>query len=295
MNLFVLGLGYSSLHYARTRRDAFSRIAGTVRSPAKRDALAQEGFETYVFGPDETQAGLAEALARADRLLVSIPPGASGDPVLESPLRDIIRDAPTLASIVYLSTIGVYGDHGGAWIDEHAAPAPGNARSVLRLAAEQGWRDLAAHKGVAAHVLRLAGIYGPGQNALVNLRRGTAKRIVKRGQVFNRIHVEDIARAIDAAFAHQDPRANAVWNVSDDEPAPPQDVVAYAAQLMGVTPPPEVDFDTADLSPMARSFYSECKRVANAAMKSQLGVTLAYPTYREALQALWRAGEGRAS
>ncbi|MDB5571343.1 MAG: hypothetical protein JWN93_2526 [Hyphomicrobiales bacterium] len=295
MNLFVLGLGYSSLHYVRTRGATYARVVGTVRSAAKRDALRASGVEAFVFSQAETQDGLAEALAGADRLLVSIPPGTDGDPVLASALRDVILAAPDLRRIVYLSTIGVYGDHGGAWIDEEATPAPSNARSVRRLEAEQAWRDLAREKRTAVHVLRLAGIYGPGQNALVNLAAGTAKRIVKPGQVFNRIHVEDIGRAIDAAFAHADPEASAVWNVSDDEPAPPQDVVAYAARLMNVAPPPELDFDSAPLSPMARSFYGECKRVRNAAMKAQLGVSLAYPTYREALQALWRAREGRAS
>ena len=146
---------------------------------------------------------------------------------------------------------------------------------------------------MSVHVLRLAGIYGPGQNALVNLRAGTARRIVKKGQVFNRIHVEDIARAIDGAFAFPDARADRVWNVCDDEPAPPQDVVAYAANLMGVEPPPEIDFETADMSPMARSFYSECKRCSNRAMREELRVKLACPTYREGMAQLYAAGDGR--
>jgi nucleoside-diphosphate-sugar epimerase len=292
MNLFVFGLGYSASHYARTRRDQYVTIAASVRSAAKQDLLAREGYKAFVLSPTETGAGLSDALANAERLLVSVPPASNGDPAIAQ-LSEAIEGAPRLRAIVYLSTIGVYGDHGGAWIDETTAPAPSNERSVWRLAAEDGWRDLARRKGVAAHVLRLAGIYGPGQNALVNLRAGNARRIVKQGQVFNRIHVEDIARAIDAAFAFSDPRADRVWNVCDNEPAPPQDVIAYAAQLLGVAPPPEIDFETAELSPMARSFYSECKRCSNRAMREELGVTLACPTYREGMELLFREGDGR--
>lgn len=292
MNLFIFGIGYSASHYARTRGRKYDRVCATVRTAAKRDALAREGVRAFVFSADEADPGLGEELARADRLLVSVPPGAAGDPALAR-FAAAIEAAPALRSIVYLSTIGVYGDHRGAWIDEATAPAPSSERSQWRLAAEDGWRALAQRRKAAVHVLRLAGIYGPGQNALVNLRAGTAKRIVKQGQVFNRIHVEDIARAIDAAFAFPDPHADRIWNVCDDEPAPPQDVVAYAAKLIGVEPPPEIDFETADLSPMARSFYSECKRCSNRAMREELGVSLAYPTYREAMDALHAQGDGR--
>jgi nucleoside-diphosphate-sugar epimerase len=284
MNLFVFGLGYSAGHYARTRRGAYENVAATARSPAKRDALKAEGFEAFVFSPEASDEGIADALARADRLLVSAPPGAAGDPALNV-FGDALRAAPHLSAIVYLSTIGVYGDHAGAWIDETTPPHPSNERSALRLAAEEGWRALAREKGIACHVLRLAGIYGPGQSAIDNLRAGGARRIVKKGQVFNRIHVDDIAATIEASFAFPDPRADRVWNVCDDEPAPSQDVIAYAASLMGVEPPPEIDFETAELSPMARSFYSECKRCSNRAMKEELGVSLAHPTYREGLAA----------
>lgn len=292
MNLFVFGLGFSASWYARTRRAAYAQIAATVRSPAKRDALAREGFAAFAFSPVETDDGVRDALVGADRLLVSVPPGAGGDPALAH-FADAIEAAPALRSIVYLSTLGVYGDHKGAWIDETTPPSPSNERSLNRLGAENAWRELARRKGAAVHVLRLAGIYGPGQNALVNLRAGTAKRIVKKGQVFNRIHVEDIARAIDAAFAFPDPQADRLWNVCDNDPAPAQDVVTYAADLMGAEPPPEIDFETGDLSPMARSFYSECKRCSNRAMREDLGVTLAYPTYREGIGQLYADGEGR--
>ncbi len=292
MNLFVFGLGYSASHYALTRRNKYASICATVRSADKRDALMQQRIRAYVFSGNDVEDGLTAQLARADRVLVSIPPGAAGDPAVER-FTAALDAAPALRSIVYLSTIGVYGDHEGAWIDETTPPVPSNDRSVWRLSAENAWRALARRKGASVHVLRLAGIYGPGQNALVNLRAGTARRIVKKGQVFNRIHVEDIARAIDSAFAFPQAGADRVWNVCDDEPAPPQDVVAYAAKLMGVEAPPEIDFETADISPMARSFYSECKRCSNRAMREELRVKLACPTYREGMSQLYAAGEGR--
>ena len=279
MRLFIFGMGYSAQHYARTRMNDYARISCTVRSTEKCDGLRTQGFDAHCFGPERVDDALGASLAEADRVLVSIPPGAEGDPALAT-FASHLRASHNLKSVVYLSTIGVYGDHAGGWIDERTEPRPSNPRSLWRLHAEEGWRALRAGLDTPVHVLRLAGIYGPGQNALVNLRSGTAKRIVKAGQVFNRIHVEDIARAIDAAFLYSG--AGDVWNVSDDEPAPPQDVVTYAARLLGVTPPPEVDFEAAQLSPMARSFYSECKRVSNSAIKERLGVQLAFPTYREA-------------
>lgn len=288
--LFIFGLGYSAGHYAASRAGDWRAVSASVRSRAKRDALRAQGLRAFALEDEADAQPLLDALARCAGVLVSAPPGEAGDPILAR-FRDALLQAPSLTRIVYLSTIGVYGDHDGAWIDESATPRPSNARSIWRLAAEAEWLALAEARGARAHVLRLAGIYGPGQNALANLKAGTAKRIVKPGQVFNRIHVEDIARAIDAAFAFAG--ASAAWNVSDDEPAPPQDVVAFAADLLGAAPPPEIDFATADLSPMARSFYSECKRVSNRALKERLGVTLAFPTYREALRALLAQGEGR--
>jgi nucleoside-diphosphate-sugar epimerase len=189
--------------------------------------------------------------------------------------------------VVYLSTIGVYGDHAGGWVDESTPPQSSLDRARMRVAAEQAWTGTA--QGDVA-ILRLAGIYGPGRNALVTLRSGTARRIIKPGQIFNRIHVDDIASAIMAAIHHQ---GGGTWNVCDDEPAPPQDVIAYAAQLMGVAPPAEEAFATAEMSAMARSFYASSARVANARLKHELGVELAYPTYRHGLNALWRAGDGR--
>jgi nucleoside-diphosphate-sugar epimerase len=215
--------------------------------------------------------------------LISIPPGDRGDLVLAH-FAETIASVARLDRIVYLSTIGVYGDHQGAWIDEDAPLEPNSTRNGARAIAEQQWLALGERTGKKITILRLAGIYGPGRNALVNLREGKARRIVKPGQVFNRIHVEDITRAIEAAFAANAP--SGIFNVTDDEPAPPQDVIAYAAELLGMEPPPEVQFESGDLTPMARSFYSSNKRVSNRRLKQQLGVTLAHPTYRDGLRAL---------
>ncbi|MBW7972122.1 SDR family oxidoreductase [Bradyrhizobium sp. BR 10289] len=282
MRLFILGLGYSARHFVRRFGDSFSHIAATVRDPGQRDDLA--GIEVHAFAGGSPTRETVERIRDADVLLISIPPGNGGDPALNA-FADVL--AAGHRKVVYLSTIGVYGDHAGAWVDESTPPQAMFDRTRMRLAAEQAWTD--GTRGDAA-ILRLAGIYGPGRNALVTLRAGTARRIIKPGQVFNRIHADDIASAIMAAVRRE---ASGIFNVCDDEPTPPQDVIAYAAQLMGVAPPPEEAFETAEMSPMARSFYASSARVSNAKLKRQLGVTLAYPTYRHALDALWRAGEGR--
>ena len=289
MKLFVFGLGYSAMRYVDSARDSLASVAGTARSPAKAAQLATRGVEGHVFDGRHADEATRAALRACDALLVSIPPDSEGDPALRV-YCETIAAAPA-KRIVYLSTIGVYGDRGGAWVDESDAPAPANQRSRDRVVAEQQWLDLGARASKRVDVLRLSGIYGPGQNALVNLAEGTARRIVKPGQVFNRIHVEDIARAIAACFAGRG--SGGVLNVTDDEPAPPQDVIEYAARLMGIAPPPELDFATADLSPMARSFYGETKRVSNRRLREVYGVDLGYPTYREGIAALWKAGDGR--
>ncbi|OKO85690.1 SDR family oxidoreductase [Bradyrhizobium sp. AS23.2] len=282
MRLFILGLGYSARHFVRRFGGTFSHVAGTVRDPAKRDDIA--GVELHPFSGTDPDRATVGRISDADVLLISIPPGIAGDPAIAA-FADVL--AAGRRKIVYLSTIGVYGDHAGAWVDESTPPQAALDRARMRVAAEQAWTD-AARSDVA--ILRLAGIYGPGRNALVTLRAGTARRIIKPGQVFNRIHVDDIASAIMAAVRHQN---GGTWNVCDDEPAPPQDVIAYAAQLMGVAAPAEEPFETAEMSTMARSFYASSARVANAKMKREFGVTLAHPTYRHGLDALWRAGEGR--
>ena len=195
-----------------------------------------------------------------------------------------IAKAHDVRWIGYLSTVGVYGDFGGAWVDEDTPPKPGSERTVRRLAAETAWRDFGANHDRAVRIFRLAGIYGPGRSAIDDLFAGTARRIVKPGQVFNRIHVEDIAAVLETAAANGG--AHAVYNVTDNEPAPPQDVVAYAARLIGQDPPPETPFETAALSPMGFSFYSENRRVRNARLRDDLGVDLTYPSYREGLAAI---------
>lgn len=283
MNLFIFGLGFTGRRFAERARDRFQTVRGTVTDPASAARIATEtGFTMRAFGPEADDPRIADDLADTDALLVSAPPSERGDPVLRR-YEDAIA-ASRVGWIGYLSTIGVYGDQGGAWIDEATPAAPRSARSRIRLEAEAAWFDLGARTGKAVQVFRLSGIYGPGRNPIVKLREGRSQRIVKAGQVFNRIHVDDIATTLMASLDR--PRPGAVYNVTDDEPAPPQIVTEHAAALASLPLPPEVDFETADLSPMARSFYGENKRVRNRLIRDELGVALAYPTYREGLAAL---------
>lgn len=282
MKLLVFGLGFSALHAAQRLQLSGAQVTATVRSRAKADRLTQAGMTARVFSPEHADPEIAQDLAECDAILVSVPPGETGDPVLAS-FADRIAAAPA-RWIGYLSTVGVYGDHGGGWVDEATPLGAGKQRSLNRVTAEQAWLAL------GAHVFRLSGIYGPGRNQLVQLASGTARRIVKPGQTFNRIHVADIAAVIEASLAR--PRPGAIYNVTDNEPAPPQDVVAFAARLCGLEPPPEIPFERAELSPMAKSFYSENRRVRNALIREELGVTLLYPTYREGLTALRALGDG---
>ncbi|MFZ3033840.1 MAG: SDR family oxidoreductase [Parvibaculum sp.] len=274
--LFCFGLGFSALTLARRLRDEGFAIAGTCRSEAKAHELRALGIDAFVYSPDQSLD--PAALEGATHLLLSIPPDDKGDPVARdfgNTLRSLL-----LQWVGYLSTTGVYGDRGGDWVDETSPLAPSTARGRRRLDAEEQWAAL----DLPLHVFRLAGIYGPDRNQLVTLREGTARRIVKQEQVFSRIHVEDIANVLAASIAHPNP--GAAYNVCDNEPCPPQDVIVYAAGLLGIDPPPEIPFEQADLSPMAKSFYAESKRVSNKRLREDLGVTLAYPTYREGLQAL---------
>jgi nucleoside-diphosphate-sugar epimerase len=251
--------------------------------------VGAEGIRALLFDGERANPEIAPALAQAECVLVSVPPDEHGDPVLRA-FADDLASAPRLAWIGYLSTVGVYGDHGGAWVDETTPVSPVTERSAARVAAENAWLALGARSGKPVHIFRLAGIYGPGRNALEQLARGTARRIVKPGQVFNRIHVDDIAAVLAASIERRN--GGAIYNLADDEPAPPQDVVAYAAALTGIEPLPETPFEAARLSPMAASFYGECKRVRNRRVKEELGVRLRYPSYREGLKALFDAGEG---
>jgi nucleoside-diphosphate-sugar epimerase len=285
--LMCFGLGYSAEHYVGLFGERFLRIVGTVRR-AERAALLNARYggrlSAFAFDGSVPTPDVKSAIAEADAALVSIPQTQSGDPVLAA-FGDALGDAKRLRPVVYLSTVGVYGDHAGAWVDEATPPQPDMTRSRERLGAEQAWQDFGAHSGIPVAILRLAGIYGPGRNALVQVARGDARRIVKPGQVFNRIHVDDIAQAIDAALTQ---KATGIFNVADDEPCPPGDPLAFAAQLLGCAPPAEISFDEAapSMSPMALSFWQDCRRVGNNKLKRTLGVTLRYPSYREGLRAL---------
>jgi len=275
--LLSFGHGYSASVLAARLLAAGWRIAGTTRDAGKAERLRTQGVEASVF--DRGHPLPAAALDGVTHVLTSIPPDEAGDIVLDLH-GDDLRTLPSLRWVGWLGTTGVYGDRGGAWVDEETALEPTLARSDRRAKAEAAWLG----SGLPVHIFRLAGIYGPGRSAFKNLRDGTARRIVKPGQVFSRIHVEDIATVLEASIAR--PHPGRIYNVCDDEPAPPQDVVAFAAELAGVEPPPEQPYETAELSPMARTFYRDNRRVRNARIKTELGVTLAYPTYREGLRAL---------
>ncbi|MEM8950037.1 MAG: SDR family oxidoreductase [Pseudomonadota bacterium] len=279
--LFCFGLGFSALALARDLMKEGWSIAGTTRSDEKRAPLEAEGIDVHLFSRQQPLADPAAALDGVTHVVTSIAPDQEGDPVLDCHLRDLLAgDAITWCG--YLGTTGVYGDHRGGWVDETTPPAPSLPRTKRRVAAEGHW--LAS--GLPVHIFRLAGIYGPGprRNALETVKSGRARRIVKPGQMFGRIHVEDIAQVLKASITKPNP--GAIYNVADDEPAPPQDVIAYAAELLGVEPPPEVLFEEADISDAARSFYADNRRVANGRIRNELGVDLKHPNYREGLRAI---------
>lgn len=286
MNLVIFGIGYSGLAIARELSASGAIATGTTRKESRFAEIRAAGVEPELYAGVGFSAALAAKLAVATHIVVSIAPDHGGDPLVADFAGGLKSACPKLEWVGYLSTVGVYGDHDGGWVDEETACRPVSRRSMARVEAETAWTQLCARDGVPLAILRLSGIYGPGKNALANLATGTARRLVKPGQVFNRIHVEDIAGAT-ALLAGK--RAGGIFNVTDDEPAPPQDVVAFAATLMGVEPPPETDFSTADLSPMARSFYGENKRVSNAKIRA-LGYAFRHPDYRAALTDLWRSG-----
>jgi nucleoside-diphosphate-sugar epimerase len=281
--MLVFGYGYSARVIGRALLDDGWQVIGTTRTASGRASITASGADALVFGGTTSSSQLEAALAAASHILVSIPPDAAGDPVLRC-FRDKLVERSRLAWLGYLSTVGVYGDHEGGWVDEKTSPKPVSERSRRRLTAEQAWQALAAETGLALQIFRLAGIYGPGRSAIDRLRAGTARRLVKPDQVFNRIHVDDIAGAVLAGIAHPD--VTGIINVADDEPAPPQDVITYGAELLGIPPPPEQDFATADLTPMARSFYGENKRVSNRRLRQELDYALRYPTFRDGLSAL---------
>jgi nucleoside-diphosphate-sugar epimerase len=281
--LLAVGLGYSASAVAAQLSGQDWLIAGTARSEEGLRAIAAQGYRAIAFDGEAPSPALGEALRGATHLLLSAPPGEHGDPLLHLH-RDDLEAAQELDWIGYLSTIGVYGDHQGAWVDETTPPTPGSRRSKQRFHAENAWTDFAEAQGLTLQIFRLAGIYGPGRNALTRLIAGQERRIDKPEQVFNRIHLTDIVAVVTAGI-----RAggiSGVFNVADDEPAAPQEVIAFAAELLGIDPPALIPWDEAELSPMARSFYLETKRARNQRIKDVLGVTLTYPTYREGLRAL---------
>jgi nucleoside-diphosphate-sugar epimerase len=281
IGLFCFGFGFSARALAGRLKKQGWPITGTTRNPDKRPVLEAEGWNCLPF---DSADEVAAALGAHSHVLVSAPPDEFGDPVLRSYADALIANSPSIRWIGYLSTTAVYGDRGGAWVDETSALNPTTSRGRRRLAAEQGWLSLYSVHGLPVHVFRLAGIYGPGRNQLVALRAGTARSIVKPGQIFSRIHVDDIAGVLEASMSR--PVPGRCYNVCDDEPAPPQDVVAYAAMLLGAAPPPSIPFEEARLSGMSKSFYEESKRVSNRRIKEELGHRLLYLTYREGLLAL---------
>lgn len=285
-HLFCFGLGYSSGVLApRLKRRGWT-ISGTARTPEGVAALERAGYQPFLFDGISRDGALAEALASATHVLLSIPPGEPGDPAFLVYEKDIAASA-SIRWIGYFSSISVYGDAGGDWVDETSPANPVSDRGMRRLKAETAWSEFGAASGKAVVVFRLPGIYGPGRSAIDQLKAGTARRIFKPGQVTNRVHVEDIATAVDAALDLRN--GTHIFNVTDDLPAPPQDVIEYGATLLNVPCPPATDPSDRTLSPMARSFYAESKKVSNARLKEALGVQLAYPTYFEGLKAIANA------
>ena len=288
-HLLILGAGFSGKAIGETFRNAGFTVSGTTRSAEKAEALRALGIEPLLYDGGVISEGLAADMARATHLVQSIAPGKDGDPLFRAGSPALASLMPKLEWAGYLSTVGVYGDHKGGWVNEETVLNPVSARSVERVEAEGHWLAFGAESGLPVAVLRLAGIYGPGRNALRNMEEGTARRLIKQDQVFNRIRVEDIGgSALFLAQGH----LGGVWNITDNEPGPPQDVVAEAARLMGLPVPPDIPFETAELSPMARSFYGENKRVSNAKLRAA-GFQFRFPNYRQSLAELFSSGQWR--
>ena len=275
--LLSIGHGFSARALAARLVPQGWRIVGTTRSPDKADAIADTGVEPVVW----PGADLGALIAQSPNVLVSAGPDSAGDPVLNAVEDAVTRAAPDLRWVGYLSTTGVYGDHDGDWVDEDTPLTPSTKRGRARVTAEARWQAI---PDLPLHIFRLAGIYGPGRGPFAKVRAGTARRIIKQGQVFSRIHVEDIAQALELSLQRPDP--GAVYNLCDDDPAPPQDVIAHAAELLGLPVPPAIPFDQADMTPIARSFYAESKKVRNDRIKQALGWAPQFPTYRAGLTAL---------
>ena len=281
MNLFCFGLGYCADYLSAKLIKQGWQVSATCRTSEKAAVLEASGIRPVLLSGKKVTV---TDFGKADHILISVPPEQDGsDPALNFAGAALAALQDQIKWVGYLSTTGVYGDHQGAWIDEETPAGLLSERGQRRVAAEAQW----AATGLPMHYFRLAGIYGPGRNSLRALQNGTARRVVKQGQVFSRIHLADITRILEASIAN--PNAGRAYSVCDDTPAPPQDVVTYAAELIGVSPPALQDFATAELSPMARSFYGENKRIRNNRIKEELGVSLEYPDYRAGLSALWES------
>ncbi|MEM7545936.1 MAG: SDR family oxidoreductase [Pseudomonadota bacterium] len=278
--LLCAGFGYSARALAPRLLARGWHVLGTTRSADRMGAIHDMGVEPFVW--NETEKPDADMVCSASHILASAAPDDSGDPALRD-FGDAIRQSKTLRWVGYLSTTGVYGDRRGEWVDEDSALHATTRRGQMRVKAEAAWQAL----DLPLHIFRLAGIYGPGRGPFSKVRKGTARRIIKAGQVFSRIHCDDIATVLEASIDR--PAPGAIYNVCDDLAAPPQQVIEYAAKLLNVPPPPEIAIQDADLSPMAASFYAESKRVSNRRIKDELGVALAYPTYHEGLAAVLAA------
>lgn len=279
--LLSFGHGFSAQALGKRLLDQGWRVIGTTRSEDKAEALRAQGIEAVIWPGSD----MREAMKAATHVLISVAPNEDGDPVLADLRDEFVRVADRLEWLGYLSTTGVYGDHQGGWVDEETALTPGTKRGQQRVIAEGQWWMLAKEtRMLPLHIFRLAGIYGPGRGPFSKVRKGTARRIIKEGQVFSRIHVEDIANVLEASIKR--PRPGGIYNVCDDLAAPPEDVIEHAAELLGAPVPEAEPIQTADMTSMARSFYAESKRVKNDRIKRELGVTLTFPTYREGLAAL---------
>jgi len=277
-HLLCFGFGFSARAFAARLDKREWKISATSRDAAGIAEIEAQGFHGLPF------ASTLQIAPDVTHLLISAPPGENGDPVLHLFQAQLQKLSKQLQWVGYLSTTGVYGDRGGDWVDEDSPLEPTTARGQRRLEAERSWLRLHRDFGLPVHVFRLAGIYGPGRNTLLNVRDSSAKRIIKPGQIFSRIHVEDIVGVLAASIAKPNP--GRAYNVCDDEPCPPQDVVEFAADLLGLQLPPEIPFENAELSPMARSFYADSKKVSNKRIKTELGYRLIYPNYRDGLRAL---------
>ena len=284
--ILVFGYGYTARVIGQSLLSEGWRVIGTTRSADKAAAMKADGIEPVLWPSED----ITEALTAATHILLSAAPSEDGDPVLTALGHEIRQRSGQYEWVGYLSTTAVYGDRQGGWVDETSPLSPATRRGQLRADAEQAWLDLGAETGLPVHIFRLAGIYGPGRGPFAKVRAGTARRIIKKGQVFSRTHVEDIAQVLRASIAA--PNAGAIYNVCDNDPAPPQEVIAEAARMLNLPLPEAVDFETAEMTPMARSFYAESKKVSNRRILAELGITLKYPDYRSGLNALLAAESG---